>query len=282
MISTVVFSRDRPAQLDLLLRSIRQNADRPLDPIDVIWKATNSSFTSGYGMCSADHPDVRFWAETEFRHLVESLVRAAGPHIMFLCDDDVLYRPLEGEPTPEQILDAEPDVLCVSLRLGQNTGTCYPMRRIQGLPVFAPLGRDALLWPWRLGDGDFGYPGSLDGHVFRSDYVPQLLTTRVSFSDPTPVKRPYLNPNTLEDQLMLGCLASVNPLMGCYRESRIVGVPVNSVTETHPGNRNGDAHGIGVRALNDRFLRGERIALKSIKPDRVTGAHTEFKLGWER
>ena len=47
MIQPLVFSRDRPAQLDLLLRSIRTNA-RWVGPITVLYTYSAAHYADGY------------------------------------------------------------------------------------------------------------------------------------------------------------------------------------------------------------------------------------------
>lgn len=128
------------------------------------------------------HPDV-FWAwdewdghETTVRAFLEQHERV----VVFHTDDDVFYRPVpywDG-------LDLDSTIL--SLRLGWNTIRCHPRYGAeQRLPGGAwTAGGPFFAWEWRGSELDFGYPLSLNGHVFRSEWLLELLED-VSFANPT-------------------------------------------------------------------------------------------------
>ena len=275
MISAIIFSRDRPAQLDLLLASLDRNAPSVFSPVTVIFHASDYDYAHGYVTCRREHPGVRFVEENEFRQdFFHVLDLVDTPLVTTFCDDDVLYRPMPAfsiRGSTVRLCEAE-DVLCFSLRLGFNTGNCYPLRRMQGLPAFVSrydVYGQLLAWPWRNGDGDYSYAGSLDGHVWRIDDLRALIGDR-----------PFTNPNELEDALVQGCTLAPFATMACYPQSVLVGIPANRVNETHLGNRYGEEHFESERSLNSRYLEGKRLDLDAIRADKVTGAHTELELKW--
>lgn len=247
----IVFSRDRAMQLDLLLTSLEKNAPGVFQPT-VIWYAKRDDYQHGYEICAEEHPDARFLREDGLTYQVRSLM--LGPeHVTFFTDDDVLYRTTTALPA---ILA---EWICFSLRLGTNTTNCYPHGRPQELPM-------SLTWKWERGDGDFGYPMSLDGHVFRAQDLLPILNTH-NFS----------NPNWLEETLMRRAKEIGRPLMACFHESHVVGIPANRVNETTP-NRNGETYPYPVQDLNERYLRGERIDLDALDFSDIRGAHQEIPL----
>jgi hypothetical protein len=92
----LIFTKDRPAQLDLLLRSIWQHA--PLyRNVTVLAAYTDTPYLRGYETCSDEHGgQVEWWLEERspggfLRDVWQWLRRAASP-VSFLCDDDVFYR----------------------------------------------------------------------------------------------------------------------------------------------------------------------------------------------
>jgi len=260
VITAIVFSRDRAAQLDLLLTSLQQLAPELFRPLSVIWRATEIGFRDGYGICAHEHPEAQFVEEKDLVGQVRVLV-SEGQFVTFFTDDDVLFR-TAGEP--ERLLAKHDAAICFSLRLGMNTTHCYPLRRRQERPQFAQ--RDGVLvWDWESADGDFGYPGSLDGHVFRAATVRSLVESAS-----------YWNPNWLEDALMGGMRSIGKPLMACYPESCLVSVPANKVTESHLGNRNGEEHPVTTSELQSRYVSGERIDLAAMDFGPVCGAHHEL------
>src|SRR6185312_13806068 len=98
---------DRPAQLDLLLRSLVQS--------DVV-----NAFASGMVIYSGEHYEgsegsyALLVPEKDFEAQVRALLRDANLLVTFMCDDGVLYRPLRATPA----LHVPDTVICVSLRLG--------------------------------------------------------------------------------------------------------------------------------------------------------------------
>lgn len=267
MTDALVFSRNRACQLDALLRSLAENASGCFDAIRVLWRGDDNDYIDAYSLCREEHPEAIFIDEINFAHDTRLLLTGDG-YVVFFMDDDILFADIRSlAPTPPQLLEDDPQLLTVSLRLGQNTGICYPLDRLQGLPLFQARGADALVWDWRCGDGDFGYPMSLDGHYFRKPQLRDLLHEQI-----------YVNPNTLEDRLMRRALVKTLPEhSACYRRSSLVGVPCNRVTTTHT-NRFATIYSYNERELNSRFLEGERIDLDVMRFDKVTAAHQEMRL----
>jgi Glycosyltransferase family 6 len=269
-VPAIVFSRDRAAQLDLLLSSLAQRSARAFDPVTVLWRASAEDFHEAYRRCESDHAEVEFVAEQSFASDLASLLPADGP-LVFFCDDSVLFRPLAGRDPPlERWAEVEAELLCFSLRLGRNCTWCYPYGHRQRLPSFSEHG-DVLVWSWPGADGDFGYPMSLDGHIMGAGIIRHLLAGHA----PT-------NPNTLEAALAQAAIgAQVPERMASYRQSHLVGIPVNRVNETH-ANRFGERFGLSEHALNERYLGGERLDLARMSFASVAGAHSELAFGWRR
>ncbi len=262
----IVFSRDRAAQLDLLLRSIARNGRLLFDEIVVLVRATTDASDWGYGIVGDEHPRVGFVDEFAFAEQVRALLPNDG-FVVFLTDDDVLYGRVDARPVT--FLGGNPTVATFSLRLGTNTRVCYPHRRDQELPAVAPSAGVVMSWRWNGADGDFGYPLSLDGHVLRAHDVWRLLDD-AEFS----------NPNELEGTLARRATALRRPLMASYRRSRLVSIPSNRVTET-PGNRHGESYPSDPSVLNERFIAGARLDLDGFDFARVEGAHQELPLLFE-
>lgn len=267
-IAAIVFSRDRAAQLDLLLTSLELNAPGLFDPVHVLWRVSGEPYERAYGVCAEAHPNAVFLREHAFAAQVAGLVLGTGL-VTFLTDDSVLFKPLgPGAHPPGTWLSARDELLCFSLRLGRNCDSCYPLARAQRLPAFEELDRETLAWSWGDADGDFGYPGSLDGHVFREETVLALVGDGG-----------FTNPNTLEELFASRIAVDPRRSMASYRESHLVGIPVNRVNDTHP-NRFGERWPFGPSVLNERYLAGGRLDPASIQAGSVTAAHAELPLRW--
>lgn len=242
----IVFSRDRAAQLDLLLRSLVRNA--PAEVVDVIWWANEARFINGYGQALDGRVRPWFTPPDKFRERLMALLEYAGDrHVTFFCDDDIVYRPLLASPS---YWLQNPRVLCFSWRLSADEN------------------------PWRwagLPRTDHGYPGSIDGHTFRVNDVLDMIWGHDEI----------VNPTALEHVLANACdnLAAHRPLMAASSQQVLVGVPVNRVSETSRC-PHGEEHPQSTRELNDRFLAGERIDLDALDFRGVAGCHHEIPFVW--
>ena len=267
MITTIILSKDRPAQLDLLLRSIARNGARQFDAT-VIYGSSTTASDHGYDDLDAAVPVVwRFdgrGGKGTFEDHVRSSLDSAGEFVCFMCDDDILYRPA---PVFSGIRSEE--TLCWSLRLGLNTVRQYPSDLPQAWPWRSPDG--PFVWDWRTADLDFGYPGSVDGHIFRTADVRRMLAGRS-----------FPNPTSLECALVEGCneIAEERPLMACYPHSVLVGNPINRVS-AQSNVRYGTRYPVTAAECQERFGRGERIDLNSLDFSEVDGAHSEIQLVWK-
>ncbi len=266
MTTAIVFSKNRAAQLDLLLRSIETNAPDLYDTIHVIWKG-DGEYAAAYRICQDEHLSVVFGREVDLRDDTLVLVRAAGEHIAFLMDDCVFYRTPDDDPVASVLEDE--DVLCFSPRLGLNTTDSYPLRRRQEVPAARAAEDGIVYWGWQTADADFSYPYSLDGNVFRRDDLLPLLHDVHDWS----------TPNSLETSLAVMGDRLGRPLMAAHTCSSLVGVPANRVgDDSYSTNRHGELYPRDPFELNRAYLAGGRIRLDSVAPFMVNAAHVEFPL----
>jgi hypothetical protein len=261
VVGALILSRERPAQLELLLTSLERNAPGVFD-WRVLWR--DDIDPDGYEWeLQRQHGIGRFARELrpgDFELFVRGILdECEHEHFAFFCDDDVLYRPLPRVVWP----GGNTQIICVSLRLGENTVVQYPTGRSQRFPGHLP-------WEWLEAEGDFGYPGSVDGHVFRTHDLRGLLAGRM-----------FPNPTALECALADACLAaeSERPLMACFPRSLLVGVPVNRVSE-QSNVRHGGSMIYSAESLRASWEQGMRLDLDAIDFTGVDGAHTELDLRW--
>ena len=92
IVDALIFSKDRPAQLDLLLRSIDRYALGLYASLTVLAASSAPEYRDGYRRVFADRPGVQVWPETRFESQVKLWVLSKARPVSFLCDDDVFYR----------------------------------------------------------------------------------------------------------------------------------------------------------------------------------------------
>lgn len=255
-IACLVYSKERAMQLDAFLRSAKKYA--PYDSIAVLWTASSENHAAAYDEIEDEHMTnvVGFAREGRMGVSLEDWTRISLSlhyRVVFHTDDDVFFAaPPEFRDSPE----------IVSYRLGENTTHCHALGRTQYVPAHAP-------WRWRDADGDFGYPLSLNGTVYRSADILPLL----DFS--------FANPTELESGLAARTGRFAPEWMTAPLHSCCVSLPHNVVSSssTCPRGANPDWQ---TDALCVRYLDGWRINLDAMDFSAVVGAHQEIPLEFTR
>lgn len=248
--------------MDLLLRSMAEFwTDIPNKPI-VIWTCSNESFYNGYQKVLTDFPWVtfKFQNSNEFKKLVVESVNPENFFTMFFVDDLVFKNPFSMQCIEVVALHAE-DLLCLSLRLHPGLTHCYTMN----IPMKAPTfdGSGFMAWEWRKEQADFGYPMSVDAHLYRTSDLVEIIS-----------KSNYDHPGSFENALLT---ATPNrSKMMCFEDSKVMNLPINRVGTYQ--NRFGEIH---QDYLNGEFLKGRRISLKNIRGFKNISCHQEINLEWE-
>ena len=208
MIDCLVFSKDRAAQLDLLLRSIRRHAPNLYQSLTVLYTGSSADYLRGYQQCFAEHEEAKFILEHDFEAQTRKWLDLAGPAVSFLVDDDVFYRDAPDLTPPDRYrFDG-----AVSLR-----------------------------------GGDYWYPFSVDGNVYRRDHIVTLLDG-LRFRDPTELEA---KGHDVRARLPFNAVSAI--VRPC-----LVGVPANRVSLS-----SGMPHmGVDPRGLNEMYLDGWYLDVK--------------------
>jgi hypothetical protein len=267
MINAIIFSKDRAAQLRLLIYSIQKNAPHAFN-LNVIYTSSNEEFNKGYEKVKGEFSSLcNFVKQTDnFKGDVLNLLDSDSELSCFFTDDDIIYKSFSVESVKNSINNDE-DVFCFSLRLGKNTNFCYAMNTPN---VFRDYSESdgTLSWDWSVHYLDFGYPLSVDGHIFKTKDILKL-TKKVGFT----------NPNTFEAALQIFESFPKNK-MTSFPESVLVNTP-NNIVNTSFANRNGLTHGADVKELNKNYLAGSVIDLESMDFSNVIGCHQEIEFKYK-
>ena len=258
LVNVMIFSCDRPAQLDMLLRSMADLVRIP-GRVCVIAKATSQVAAEGYQKIVTMHPGVKVLDQTAgggfFVTMMSELIPAS--HFMPLVDDDVFIRPFRKDH-PEFGMLNDPGVSSVSLRLGVDITKCYAMGDLATPP---PQRDQNGCYDWHGLPGDWGYPMSLDGNLYRANDIYPLITATQAD-----------NPNLLEAALSGSPI--VRPRICCYDEPRLVNIPHNRVQNVYSNRSMGQE----VNELNARFNEGHRLAYEHFEKIRCSTVHAELPL----
>lgn len=250
-ISLLCFSKDRPLQLEAYLTSLSRMCTERL-VVRVLYACTNR-FESAYRTLRDYFPDVEFQREADFRKQVRDFVgNAKTPFLMFGCDDVVF----KGVWDPREVLvtfQRLPNLLAFSLRLGKEITHCYPMRRDMALPNFLET-TPFLVWEWRRGELDWGYPWELDCTIYSRDFARAMLRELDKLRLPWR-KLDWSHPNRFEG-LGAGLVRHMTnlDLMAAYPAARASVVTINRVQEIEP-NRVYEAN-LPVEVLLEKWNNG--------------------------
>jgi hypothetical protein len=271
MITSVIFSKNRACQLDLLLRSLTQNLP-DFNDIVVLYKATTERFEEGYTKLISRFPEITYISEINFEqttfYVLENLCKK---YVCFFVDDNIIYR--RSGITPRHIVslfDQIEHMGCFSMRLGLNTVVQAPYANPpRTLNINWPMKQvkieDQLMLAWQWNalppHDNFGYGFSVDGHVYNKQVVLNGLTYE------------FDTPNAFEGRFEP---KHIPPVMMCSQQSILVNNPINLV-----GSSNNDAGkwwGHTLEELNNAYLGDKIINLEPLCKNKVVGCHQEMEI----
>lgn len=264
MLNIIVFSKDRACQLELFLRTMDLFCDNSWRP-NVLYTASSPEYEYGYEQLIAmpNHTNAVFHRQQDFKKDLLRITNEHSSHTVFFVDDMVWVDFL-----PYSLWIDGGDVLrtvgsdfrlCYSLRLHEDITYSYPSDRLCYISGLFRLPKYNY-FRWTKSGGCFGYPMSLDGHIFRTEDIFPLLR-----------HLEYNNPNTLE--VLMACHPLVKkPFMMMGHKNTVINLPLNKVQAAWES-RN---MGIDALSLNSRFLDGEIIDHVPFIGTRASSCHVEM------
>ena len=280
-ISLVIFSKNRPLQLDLCLNSL---VNLKMDyKVNVIYTC-DDDYKQAYETVQKDHPSVEFWTQSNslFKDVLMLVATCDNDYIMFLTDDCIVYT--ESPDLKDGCFTDS--ICCYSLRLGLNTNK-RAVHNANGTEVmiddplqYAP---DQKISRYEYGvvydrtqhffGGYWNYPLSVDGHIFRTgdmfDWMDELVFLQK-------LKTWKQTPNEIESALQR-FTNLLGPYVGIPLQSCVVNSPNNMVQNSHK-NPHALTYNISEQRLLYEFNRGKRVKLSNLNIDQIHCAHTELNL----
>lgn len=182
-VAFVVFSRNRPLQLEALLRSAAKYVSGHAQ-WRVLWRADTPAYRSAYKEVLAHAGlggEIPAVEEIDFRRdLIAVLGALQTRGLIFLVDDLIFRRAFDLH----NLSGIHPSRALASMRLGAEIEYCQPKNENSLPPVLKPWrGSVWLQFSWREARGDWSMPVSLDGHLFGREELLWLLR-RISFRAP--------------------------------------------------------------------------------------------------
>ena len=245
----VVFSRDRPLQVDLTLRSLYTCADDfSVFDTRIIYKTSSARFENAYFTLASEWPGVEFIKETNFK---DNLINAIDgyEYILFLVDDTIIINHFNVDEITT-ILNKNSGILGFSLRIGKNTNYCFSCNNWQNVPEMHSITNDISKFMWMFAQYDFFYVLEVSSSIYRSKDILGIIEDKE-----------FTNPNQLEDKLFfnLGKFCVLKPRMACYNQSVAFANPLNKVQTSNLSNRSGTDDKYNPDKLLELYEKGARI-----------------------
>ncbi|MDD5589098.1 MAG: glycosyltransferase family A protein [Candidatus Nanoarchaeia archaeon] len=253
-INTLIFSKDRSAQLDLLLRSIIDNF-KPLleNEIIVYYKATTDSFKKGYEKLINKFKNYNFVFIPEgysFAQDIKIIVNDfAEEYSLCLVDDEVVIR----KPDLKYIYNFFNDgINGISLRMNPSidysyTSECYMQRPKLDI-------NDGLIMKWNwtraVPPGDWSYPSCINSHIRKTKDFKKIIN-EINFH----------GVNDLEAQIN-SHRNYQKPYMLAFNKSITISIP-NNVTQKYMS-RNAGKTIFGLENMNTAYLNGYIININNL------------------
>lgn len=286
-ISSIIFSKNRPLQLDLCLKSL-SNLD--MDYVPTVIYDCDEEYREAYETLKQEHDGVEFWKQGKslFRDVLNRIVTSDCDWTFFLTDDCIVYRKtaILSDVVLTEIFK-DPLVSSFSLRLGLNTNKrAYllgdnkikmiddPLRRFEWQVVYRNnRGMVCYDRTQHLYGGYWNYPFSVDGHIYRTkdlfDWVDEVCYIE-------PIKKWKQTPNEFERSLQR-FVQELPPFVIMNESSSVVNSPNNRVQDTIT-NINGHDFAFNARDLLKMYNAGHRINPEKIDFSEVFCAHMELNI----
>ena len=275
MITSIIFSKNRPLQLDLTIKSIKQNF--PDCSQIIVLHNNDTEFTEAHSILCEEHRDIESWQQSGsiFNDVFVASLAIQNNLICFFTDDNIFYGLFEcGNYGFLQ----DEHTSCLSLRMGMNISErCH--NGVTGQDKCQKMfytDNDMIAWPktWHGYGSYWSYDLSVDGHIFRkADIVEMMdelcfLQSRYNWNN---------TPNVLESEIQ-----RFWPIRGNYiiapKHSVVVNSPNNRVQESHQDNRAGDVFNYDSKYLLGKYIAGNRISLQDCDFNNIKCPHTEIDL----
>ena len=287
MITTIIFSKDRPLQLDLCLKSINKN----LVGSDAITVTVIENYSEKYlgalETLQSEHPEVNFIKQhgSNLFKCIWAYLSTQRAHfpVVFFTDDGILFKEQDVR-TICNVLE-QTDCVTYSMRMGLNVvrrehqGMSFP-DKICRSPSKSHMDQENRVLHWDKTVQNYGnywsYSHSVDGHVFRwndiFDWTDMLCTLSCHHKN-----LEAKTPNDYESALqMFWCSTAPwmsSPLQSCYVNS-----PNNRVSDNFHENSSGDVHSCSAGEMLSIFEEGKRIELSEVPIGHIDCPHTEIDI----
>jgi len=265
LVECIIFSKDRALQLHALLSSYFEKVISTA-PVHILYQATNRAHHKAYEKLAEIFSDrtvffIKQKNDNSFQADLNELLSAIQSEKLFFLVDDIVFT---EDVDLKDFVAFSADRFVPTLRMGLNLARCFTIQREQPLPECVSgiiEDNDKFCWEWKSGVYDWGYPLSVDGHLFSAQEI-KTISELISFNAP----------NTFEDGLQKFSRLFLPRFGVCYKKSKVINIPCNKVQLEHD-----NIHGnIDQDFLLEQWQKGFQMNYKKLYGFVNESAHQEI------
>ena len=277
MITTIIFSKDRPLQLDLCLKSIKKNC-HDCNEIIVIEKYSQD-YLESLETLKHEHPEVTFYKQgvSIYMDVRHNCLISKNKLISFFTDDNIFYAGFSTNDFYQILYNPDFPCCCISLRLGKNISKRFHQSEEEAdLPLHGFESGGFLVVPkTKYPYGSYwSYSHSVDGHIFRKEDIMHMMSELEYLDKKFKFKQ---TPNEFETQMQRFWPLSHN-LIVCPYHSVVVNSPNNRVSDSHNDNVAGETYSYTNDFLLGKYVRGKRIDIELLDFNNIVCPHQEINI----
>jgi len=296
MISNIVFSKNRPLQLEAYLESLYRHFPREVIQTYIIYKV--ELFDEQYEMLFGKFSDCVIIKESDFHSdFLEILSRVNTKYILFGIDDVVYFDSVDFNVIDETFCEHAEDILGFSLRFSpeaeflKDSGDTITNVTVAGQKVFR--------LDWKNGRSPHSrYPFELCSTVYTTDLVKRVINHTMNnnplvkklFSPSSGLIKTmskitstrsilksfgyFFSPNTLESWPCRWCQNQKELLPEFFYFQKICAWPIQvNMVNTSNKNQLQEIEQHSVNALNDKYKQGYKLDIDFIASNKPTGSN---------
>lgn len=265
MFNIIIFSKNRAFQLDLCIRSLKEQFKSPCT-IYVQYTYSNNDYKKGFDILKERYPDITFIKEDKFKDTFVKIINGfTNKYFFTLTDDDVFINTITQDDMNKHlaIYESNPKIHTLSMRMNPTINFCHPANKKIDPPSRFIHDKEYLLWDWRLCERAYcwGYPMAINTHIYR---IKEML--------PLFKRLNYHNVNSLESAINKNRFNK--PYILSFKESKVFNVQNNFVQ----GKRLNETHfNYDIKNMNDMLLADKQITTKGIYGLKRRKAHGDLE-----
>lgn len=245
-LDVLIFSKDRAAQLDLTLQSMKNHfVDWRDYRFHILFTYSNDMHRASYQRVISLHQEFRWFKENNFRNDVVGIFNSfKGPFVSFLVDDDVFIDNMSLDCPEFKEFERNPNIAVLSPRIAPYVNYCYTAR----IATPPPANFYGTAWSWQSPElaGDWNYPMSIASlHIFRKEDLTHAINNV-----------PFKAPNSFEGNCLAPNPPHHRPLMMCFNRCKVI-CGTNNRVQTENANYHENSH--TPDQLCQIFLSGKRL-----------------------